>query len=85
MKRFTWGEDTVYVGTAREIRSLYNNLWDRYDDFTPSCLNFAKFNNMKKYGIMIDENRWFTVINEGMLVEMFLDLFSDMGGKNETE
>lgn len=65
--------DSLVVGTAREIRSLVNHLWDRWDEFTPSCCEYPKFNPDRMYGVEIDRDGNFTVMNASTILRVLFD------------
>lgn len=74
LKRFEREEDTVIVGDTKEIRRVYNKLWDRYDEFTPACLSYPRFVEGRRYGIIIDAECVFTLVNEHTLVGILADM-----------
>ena len=47
------GNKNIYIGTAREISSLYWNFSKR-GIFCPSFCEFPKFNYSRMYGIIVD-------------------------------
>ena len=66
---------TIFVGTAREICSLYRNILSRniaYSDFA----EFPKFNSEKVYGLwieMCDGDYKMSVINSDTIARVFMD------------
>ena len=85
MRRLTYNadDDVLIIGTAREIRSLYKRLLERWEFWTIFC-EFPRFNRAKIYGLHIspaDECRsheWeFWVIGETTIARLLLD--NDIG------
>ena len=73
MKRIVGVEnDIIYVGTAREIRSLYKNLVKRKIAY-PIFTDFPVFNPYKMYGLEIGENGDMMVINSDTILTLLLD------------
>lgn len=74
MRKFTLRNDeTLVVGTAREIKSLYKNMVKR--DFFPLFTNEPKFNMCKMYGISYsggatDYSNGIMVVNENTICEL---------------
>ena len=53
MKRIEMEERIMYIGTAREICSLYKNF-EKREIADPSFCNFPKFNMEKYYGLSVN-------------------------------
>jgi hypothetical protein len=55
MKKYTvyGGDATLFVGTAREIRSLFNNL-DKRDIAWAVFSGAPKFNEFRMYGLLVE-------------------------------
>lgn len=68
-------ECNMFVGEADEIKSLYKTLNRHYDKchYYPLFTDFPKFNTSKLYGLEIDEDCSFTIINSDVLSRMLLD------------
>ena len=54
MKKIKTEDGCLYIGTAREICSLYKNFTDR-EIAWPIFSTFPKFNMEKYYGLSIDD------------------------------
>lgn len=63
---------TLVVGTDREIRSLYTRL-ERHG-FYPTFTNFPKFRYGGMYGITIEKDGWYQVINSDTVVRFLIDI-----------
>lgn len=68
-------ERDILVGKADEIKALYKSLNRHYDKcrYYPLFTDFPKFNTSKLYGLAIDEDDSFTIINSDVLSRMLLD------------
>lgn len=69
MKRFDFYDDTsMFVGEAEEIKPLYRSMERAFDSdkssFSPMYCNSPKFDPRKMYGLVVDENGFFYIINE---------------------
>ena len=53
MKKYNIENGILYVGTARQICSLYKNFLSR-EIVMPSHCDFPKFNMGRMYGLLID-------------------------------
>lgn len=53
MRKYEMNDGYVYVGTAREISSLYKKF-EKRELATPEFCNFPKFNMGKVYGLLVD-------------------------------
>ena len=82
IRKFVWDEneetlEKVYIGTDREIRSLYKNLEGKYDsdcrDFIPLFPDFPILRKGGMYGIQIDKNGYYVVINSDTITRMMVD------------
>ena len=61
---------TLVVGTDRQIRSLYKKLAEH--DFLPSFCDAPKFRKGGMYGIIIEEDGRFFVINSDTVVNILV-------------
>lgn len=61
---------TLVVGTDRQIRSLYKKLAEH--DFLPSFCDAPKFRKDGMYGIIIEENERFFVVNSDTVINILL-------------
>ena len=66
------GAYTLVVGTDREIRSLYNNL-ERHG-YMPTFSDFPKFRTGGMYGITIEKDGWYQIINSDTVVRFLIDI-----------
>lgn len=69
MKRFDFEDDTsVFVGEPEEIKALYKSMETAFNkdksNFCPMYCNSPKFDPRKMYGLVVDENGFFYIINE---------------------
>lgn len=55
MKKYNIGTSILYVGTARQICSLYKNFLSR-EIVMPSHCDFPKFNMGRMYGLLIEDD-----------------------------
>ena len=68
----------MYIGSGREIKSLYNNLEKHFVAFS-MFEDEPKFNIFRNYGLMISHDEQIggyptiTIINSSDIVEMLLD------------
>ena len=68
----------MYIGSGREIKSLYKNLEKRFVAFS-MFEDEPKFNIFRNYGLMISNDEQvggyptITIINSSDIVEMLLD------------
>ena len=68
----------MYIGSGREIKSLYKNLEKHYVAFS-MFEDEPKFNIFRNYGLMISHDEQvggyptITIINSSDIVEMLLD------------
>ena len=60
MKKYDFNRETefsMFVGTDREIRSLYSELLKRH--YAPTFCNFPKFRKGSLYGLMFEWSDYF--------------------------
>ena len=70
-----------YVGTAREIRSLYKNL-EKKTSFIPLFVDEPKFNANRMYGIAVDKgNKYYNVVSETDVVYWLIGEVEDLRRK----
>lgn len=55
---FSDGEDTLYLGTADRIKSLYRSIRNHSDNIIPSHCDFACFRPGRVYGLHICQNEF---------------------------
>lgn len=65
------GGYTLVVGTDREIRSLYNNL-ERHG-FYPTFANQPKFRYGGMYGLILEADGWYHVVNADTVIELMME------------
>lgn len=65
------GGYTLIIGTDREIRSLYNNL--EYHGFYPIFSGIPKFQDDKMYGLILERNNWYYVINADAVIKLMME------------
>lgn len=81
MKKFTfYGNDEGYfefkviTGRADEVKALYKSLTRHYDvcNYWNLFSEFPKFNNSKLYGLQINEDDSFFIINSRCLTRLLM-------------
>ena len=77
MRKITLYGDPVYIGTDREIRSLYARLlrrWNGYKgNYCPKYCNAPMFRKGGMYGLTLEEtedDRWFFVISSDTVLRL---------------
>lgn len=73
MKKFTvedYGE--LYIGTAREIRSLYKKLSEKTTMY-PVFVDAPILKDDRMYGIHVDEEGQYTVVNASTCLAILCD------------
>lgn len=74
MKVLTGDEDVLYIGTAREICSLYKNFAER-EIWTPSHCERPKFNMSRNYGIHVGyEDETMYVVSASTVLALLFDI-----------
>ena len=74
-----------YIGTAREIKSLYRSIQraayktndlknpEYKTDLFPRFLGHPKFNPYKMYGLKIDADNYFTIVNSDVMLAILVE------------
>lgn len=65
------GAYTLVVGTDREIRSLYTRL-ERHG-FYPTFANTPKFRYGGMYGIILETDHWYHVVNADTVIKLMME------------
>lgn len=74
MKILTNEDDILYIGTAREIKSLYKNFAER-EIWTPSHCECPKFNMSRNYGIHVGyEDKTMYVVSASTVLALLFDI-----------
>ena len=78
MRKFSFDDGThLYVGEPEEIKPLYRSMERAFNsdksDFCPMYCDIPRFNPMKLYGLVVDENNFFYVISEHVALHLILD------------
>lgn len=79
IRKFVWNEndgilEKVYIGTDREIRSLYKELEKHAElDLAPLFCDKPKFRKNGMYGLHIASDGYYTVINSDTIAQMIPD------------
>lgn len=72
MKKFTFNEyGELFVGTTREIRSLYKNLARKTNAF-PRFVDMPILREDRMYGIHVEEDGEYTVLNASTVLATLL-------------
>ena len=73
MKRFTFDEyGDLYIGSAREIRSLYRNLAMKTNAF-PRFVGMPILYKDRMYGLHIEESGEYKVLNASTCLKVLVD------------
>jgi len=73
-KYYPEGEGSIetYIGTAREIKSLYKNL-QKKTEYGPLFVDEPKFNPYKMYGLSIAVDQGFyTIMGETAIINLLM-------------
>ena len=73
MKILTNEDGILYIGTAREICSLYKNFAER-EIWTPSHCERPKFNMSRNYGIHVGEDEIMRVVSASTVLALLFDI-----------
>lgn len=74
MKNGNYVEACVYVGSAREINSLYGNFAKR-NIYWPSHCDYPRFNNDRIYGLHCDyETEVMYVVSADTVLRLLFDV-----------
>lgn len=74
MKKFVFDDySELFVGSAREIRSLYKNL-ERKTNAIPTFVDDPILREDRMYGIHVQEDEHYTVVNASTCLAAILNL-----------
>ena len=65
------GDYTLVVGNDREIRSLYKTL-ERHG-FCPTFANTPKFRPGGMYGLILEADNWYHVVNADTVIKLMME------------